>query len=392
MKLTIDAISLASILGNLKLGDAIIRKNKKTDKKEDLVNVVLSAQNNRLRIQLITFDSVLTSYNSAAKCWDAECDKYTITVEIEAHIIEEGAYSLTLSQAKKIAKVYTRGDVGLLTSGASLEVTQGQKKTHIAIESANHVSFPDVCDGILVPKSTVLEVICSTSVPDDTLNCLHQWVAVQSSPRGTSVSWTDDAQMFWRRCDPDIASKRMLIPVFALECLKALKPADEVVEVKPDGIRCGNVCVEYLEQTPDYPSTIEIITGMNTNRYSHVKTTCEDVRSMLKQLSSCTDDLVVMSASNGRLRMLSYNDKHGKCKDWQSCPRAETWTDAETEGGFAGIGLHVPRLKRALGKYTGPVTFHIEDSDSPVFIDIENSGIKTALMPRTPTFSKTSID
>lgn len=397
MKATVDAAELAGMLGGLKLGDARIKLEKR-QKKEDAVSVVICAQNNRLRVQLETWDTILTGYNSAGKCWDTDCARYWITAEIDAKVAEEGAYKLSFASAKKIAKFCTRGDVTLFTNGPRMEVAQGKRKSAVAVEQAEEmVSFPDLSGGVCAPRSAIMSVIGSTATPGDVLSCLHQWVAVEPKADGTAVSWTDGAQMFWQTCEPDLPGERRLVPLFALECLNALKPADEVIEIQPDGIRCGGGCVTYLEQAPDYPHTLDVVQqAERVSGYTEVKTTCENIRAMLKQLSSCMDDEVVLSATNDQLRMLAYDNRSGHAGEkrtcWELCPRAETWVDAAVDRPFGAVGLNAARLKRAIGSYSGALTLRLLDADSPIFMDIENSGIRMVLMPLRPSFNRTTID
>lgn len=357
----------------------------------------LCAQNNRLRVQLDTFDTVLTAWNSKENCFDCDVARYTVTAEIYARVTEEGARTLSLAQAKKIAKFCGRGDVELRTSGSTLEVTQGARKSRIDAESCDMISFPDIGVGAIVPRGALRGVIGSYAAPDDTQNCLHQWVAVEPGPTGTTISWTDGAQMHWQTLDPDLPSNRVLVPLFAIECLEALKPDEDAVECTPTGIRCGDRCVTYLEQAPRYPHTLDVVRqAARASGYTEVKTTCEDVRGMIKQLSSCMADEVVLSATEGQLHMLAYDNRgeHTKAKRtrWEDCPRAETWVDADVEQPFGAIGLSAPRLKKTIERYSGALTLRILDADSPIFINIENSGTRTVLMPLQPSFNKTTID
>jgi hypothetical protein len=405
MKATVDAAELAGMLGGLKLGDARI-KLKKGQKKEDAASVVICAQNNRLRVQLETWDTILTGYNSAGKCWDTDCARYWITAEINAKVVEEGAYKLSLAVAKKIAKFCTSGNVELNAAGIRMEISQGKRKSAVAVESAEMVRFPEIGPGVIVPRDSLRGVIGSHAAPDDTLNCLHQWAAVEQRTTGTTVSWTDGAQMFWQTLEPDLPGDRILVPLFAIECLEAFKSAEDAVECleafksaedavecTPTGIQCGSCCVTYLEQAPSYPHTLDVVQqAERVSGYTEVKTTCEEVRAMLKQLSSCMDDEVVLSATNDQLRMLAYDDKGGKCADFDRCPRAETWVDAAVDRPFGAVGLNAARLKRAIGRYSGALTLRVLDADSPIFMDIESSGIRTVLMPLRPSFDKTTID
>lgn len=391
MKATVDASSLTRILRGLKLGDALI-KLEKGQKKEDVVTVTICAQNNCLRVQLETFDTVLTAWNSATKCWDSAVARYTVTAEIYAQVVEEGAYQLSFAAAKKIAKFCTSGNVELNAAGIRMEIAQGKRKSAVAVGSAEMVRFPEIGPGVTVPRDALHGVIGSHAAPDDTLNCLHQWAAVEQRVAGTTVSWTDGAQMFWQTLDPDLPGDRILVPLFAIECLEALKPDEDAVECTPTGIRCGDRCVTYLEQAPSYPHTLDVVQqAARVSGYAEARTTCEDIRAMLKRLSSCMHDEVVLSATEDRLHMLTY-DNGGKRTDWEVCPRAETWVGAAVERPFGAVGLNAARLKRAIGTYSGELTLRILDADSPIFIEIENSSIRTVLMPLRPSFNRTTID
>ena len=115
---------------------------------------------------------------------------------------------------------------------------------------------------------------------------------------------------------------------------------------------------------------------------------------MIKRISSCMGDEVILSARQSQLYMLTYDNKGGKCKDFDRCPAAETSTNVSfnrSAHSFGAIGLNTHRLKRALYKQTGPLTLSVQDGDSPVIFDIENSGIRTVLMPLAPAFNRTSI-
>lgn len=396
MKATVDASSLARILRGLKLGDARIKLEKR-QKKGDVVMVTVCAQNNRLRVQLETFDTVLTAWDSEKQCWDSDVARYTVTAEIHAQVAEEGAYQLSFTAAKKIAKFCTSGNVELNAAGIRMEITQGKRKSAVAVESAEMVRFPEIGPGVTVPRDALHGVIGSHAAQDDTLNCLHQWDAVEPRATGTTVSWTDGAQMLWQTLDPDLPGDRILVPLFAIECLEALKSAEDAVECTPTGIQCGCGCVTYLEQAPSYPHTLDVVQqAARVSGYAEAKTTCEDFRAMLKQLSSCMDDEVVLSATDDRLHMLTYDDRSGRAGEkrtcWELCPRAETWVDAAVDRPFGAVGLNAARLKRAIGAYSGELTLRVLDADSPIFMEIENSGIRTVLMPLRPSFNRTTID
>lgn len=396
MKATVDALSLARILRGLKLGDAKPAL-KKGQKKEDVVTVTICAQNNRLRVQLETFDTVLTAWNSATRRFDGEAARYTVTAELYAKVTEEGAYRLSFAAASRIAKFCTGGDIELCARGARMELTQARRKYAVVVQQGEMVGFPEIAPGVIVPRDALRGVVVSHSAPDDTHSCLYQWAAVEPAQTGTTVSWTDGVQMFWQTLDPDLPGDRILVPLFAIKCLEALKSNEEAADCTATGIRCGGCCVTYLEQRPSYPHTMSIIQQAScVSEYTEVRTTCEDLRTMLKQLSSCMHDEIILSATDSRLRMLAYDNRgeHTRAANtcWGACPRAEAWIDAVIDRPFGAVGLNAARLKRALGSYSGAITLRVSDGDSPVFVDIENSGIRTVLMPLSPSFNRTTID
>lgn len=392
MKATVDARAFAGMLSALRLGDARFGK----EKKEDVIAVTLCAINNRVRVSLTTYDPVLTEYRSAAKEWKTDSAQYHITAEIDAvNVTEEGALELKFGEVQKIVK-FCGGkgtDVELDAAGASLTIRQGSRMARVVCAQDKSVGFPSIDDGVHVSLSDALSVIGSYSAPADILNNFWQWVSVEPSVKGTRIVWTDGASLHLRICDPDFTRERMLIPLFALRCLAAFKPGDDLT-VEPDGIACGGVVIRYYEQKPsDYPS--QIVEGLRATET--VRTTCEALSGMLKQLASCTNDELVISAGDGKIRMLAYDDRtpghpSTPLKRWEDCPRAETWCAAETEGGFSGVAVNPKRLKQILGSWKGPLTLRVSDKDSPILIDIENSGIRTVLMPLRASFDKTTID
>lgn len=411
MKATVDARALAGMLSALRLGDARFGK----EKKEDVVGVTLCAVNNRVRISLTMFDSVLTEYDSAAKKWEFDAAQYPVTAEIDAvEVNAEGACKLKFGEVQKITNFCggKGADVELEAAGASLTVRRGSRTARVVCAQGTSVSFPNINDGVHVPLSEVLSVIGSYSAPTDILNNFWQWVSVESSVKGTRIVWTDGAQLKIRACDPDFPRERVLIPLFALRCLAAFKPGDDLT-VAPDGIACGGVVVRYCAQKPSgyslvvvkilskmmfsaaFPPTGQTVENLCVTEM--VKTTCEALSGMLKQLASCTNDELVISAGDGKIRMLAYDDRtpghpSTPLKRWEDCPRAETWCAAETDGGFSGVTVNPKRLKQILGSWKGPVTLRVSDKASPILIDIENSGIQTVLMPLRASFDKTTID
>lgn len=395
MKATVDARALAGMLSALRLGDVRFGK----EKKEDVVAVTLCAINSRIRVSLTTYDSVLTEYSSAAKEWKTDSAQYHITAEIDAvNVTEEGACDLWFREIPKIVKFCggKGADIELTAGSGAIIIRQGSRTARVACAQDKSVGFPSIDDGAHVSLSDALSVIGSYSAPADILNNFWQWVSVEPSVKGTRIVWTDGASLHLRICDQDFTRERMLIPLFALRCLSAFKPGDDLT-VAPDGIACGGVVVRYYEQKPsDYPTRVgQIVEGLRATET--VRTTCEALSGMLKQLASCTNDELVISAGDGKIRMLAYDDRtpghpSTPLKRFEDCPRAETWCEAETEGGFSGVAVNPKRLKQILGSWKGSLTLRVSDKDSPILIDIENSGLKTVLMPLCPSFNRTTID
>lgn len=396
MKATVDASALAGILSALRLGDARVGK----EKKEDAVDVTLCAINNRIRVALTTCDSILTEYDSTKKEWKSDSALYHVTAEIDAvEVIEEGAREFKFGEVQKIAKFCAgKGvDVELDTAGSGvLTVRQGSRMARVGCVQDAPIDFSGI-DGVHVSLREVLSVIGSYVAPTDICNrCFHQWVSVEPSVEGTRIAWTDGVQLQIHTGDPDFPGPRCLVPLFALRCLAAFKSGDDLT-VAPDGIACGGVVIRYEAQQPsDYPTCIgQFVKNLYTSET--VKTTCEALSGMLKQLASCTNGEIVLSAGGGKIRMLAYDDRtpghpSKPLKRWEDCPRAETWCAAEIEGGFSGVAVSPKRLRQILGSWKGPVTLRVSDKDSPILIDIENSGIRTVLMPLRASFDKTTID
>lgn len=394
MKATVDAKALAGMLSALRLGDASFGK----EKKDDAVEVTLCVVDNRVRVSLTTYDSVLTEYCLATKTWKFDAEQYRITAEIYAvEVSEEGACEFKFGEAQKIAK-FCGGkvaDVELDAAGESLTIRQRSGMARAVCAKGAPAGFQSIDDGVRVPLGDALSVIGSYSAPA-ALNNFWQWVSVEPSVKGTRIVWTDGPLLQVRTCDPDFTRERVLIPLFALRCLAAFKPGDDLT-VAPDGIACGGVVIRYCEQKPSgYPTCVGQIVE-NLRATETVQTTCEALSGMLKQLASCTNDALVISAGDGKIRMLSYDDRtpghpSTPLKRWEDCPRAETWCEAETDGWFSGVAVSPKRLKQILGGWKGPVTLRVSDRESPIFVDIENSGIRAVLMPRQASFNRTTID
>lgn len=412
MQVSIESKSLAAALCGLKLGDAKIigqsdekKKQKKEAtarvKKEDAVRVYLHAVNNHLRIGLGTSDTVCTSYDYDEKCWKTTTALYTLTVELDAAVREEGYCAISFNAAKKLGKFCDTkaSDVQIDGYGDAVTAELCGRKCRVTAYPGEPQDFGQLDDSFFAPREAVFAVIGSATRPADVRAVYWQYVSVMPREKGTIVSWTDGAQILWQKCDPDLPSLRRLIPLFALELLKSQKPANEMIEVSRDGIRCGGVLVRFLAQEPvTYPDSAALLLAMSpqdSDAWIRVHTTVEELAGMLKRISSCMNDEVVLFAERNRLHMLTYDDASdigkGKRSNWESCPAAGTWIDADVDREFGTIGLNAHRLKRALYKQTGPLTLSVQDGDSPVFFDIENSDVRTVLMPLSPAFNRTSI-
>lgn len=397
MQINIESKSLAAALCGLKLGDAKIVGQK--GKKEDAVRVYLHAVNNHLRIGLGTCDTVCTGYNYAAKCWDTDAALYTLTVELDAEVREEGYYAISFNAAKKLGKLLCdakAADVQIDGYGDAVTAELCGRKCRVTAYPGEPQDFGQLDDSLFVPREAVFAVIGSATKPADVATVYWQYVSVMPLEGGTVISWTDGVQILWQKCDPDLSRLRRLIPLFALELLKSQKPADEMIEVSRDGIRCGGVLVRFIAQAPvTYPDNeglLRVMSPQDSDAWIRVRTTVEELAGMLKRVSSCMGDEVILSARYNQLYMLTYDNKGGRCTDWDRCPAAETSTNVSiNRTSFRAIGLNTHRLKRALYKQTGPLTLSVQDGDSPVILDIKNSGIRTVLMPLAPAFNRTSI-
>jgi hypothetical protein len=90
-------------------------------------------------------------------------------------------------------------------------------------------------------------------------------------------------------------------------------------------------------------------------------------------------------------------DDDGKKRAWDKCPRAEAWVDAETAGAIASAGYSMAfcvdarYLATVLAKADGIVEMQCQDEASPIYISVQNSGIKTVLMPVETDFLYKSV-
>lgn len=398
MQVSIESKPLATALRGLKLGNAKIFAQKGSE--DDAVRVYLHAVNNHLRIGLGTCDTVCTDYNYDAKCWNTTAALYTLTVELDADVREEGYYAISFNNAKRLGKFCDTksSDVQIDGYGAAITAELCGRKCRVTAYPGEPQDFGQLDDSFFAPREAVFAVIGSTKAPADVWAVYWQYVSVMPRDDGTVISWTDGAQMLWQKCDPDMPRFRLLIPLFALELLKSQKPSDEMIEVSRDGIRCGGVLVRFIAQAPvTYPDNEDLLRAMTplyNDSWIRVRTTVEELAGMLKRISSCMNDEVVLFAERNRLHMLTYDDASvgkGKRSNWEYCPAAETWAEADVRRSFGAICLSVHRLRRALCNQSGPLTLSAKDGDSPVIFDVENSGIHTVLMPLAPAFNRTSI-
>lgn len=332
--------------------------------------------------------------------WDSKKMTLDKAVRVPADVAEHGAFSISGAAAARLARLIRRGEDAELSRGTgeplyarigsqSLSVPAGAAKAPRIIRAG--------CQPVAVPLRLLRSVIgcrppCKSSVD------LSRWVAVKASPEGTVAMWTDGAQMSFAEGDPDLPAPPVFVPVAAVTALRSLD-GDTPVEVTDGEVKCGpagdpTCTVGFDLRPPRYPSegvvgTLRQAPGAS---YARIRTECRTVTGMLDRLRSCTREEVVLSARGGALRMLAYDPRpNGASVPWETAPKAEAWEPVAIDGTFSRVAVDAARL-RDLCAGDGECTVWIMDGDSPVHIYNASTGIKTVLMPMTPSYDKATVD
>lgn len=331
--------------------------------------------------------------------WDVEKLTLDKAVRIPADVAEHGAFAISADAAARLARLIRRGEeaglscldghVDVRIGSQSLSVPAGEAKAPRAVRA--------VGQPVVVPLRMLRSVIgrrppCESSVD------LSRWVAVEALTEGTVAMWTDGAQMSFADGDPDLPAPRVYVPVAAVMTLSSLD-GDTPVDVADGEVRCGAAgnpacTVGFDLRPPRYPSesvvgTLRQVPGAS---YARIRTDCRTVTGMLDRLRSCTREEVVLSARGGALRMLAYDPRpNGASVPWEMAPKAEAWEPVTIDGTFSRVAVDAARL-RDLCAGDGEATIWISDGDSPVHIYNASTGIKTVLMPMSPSYDKATVD
>jgi hypothetical protein len=332
--------------------------------------------------------------------WDSKKMALDKAVRVPADVAEHGAFSISADAAARLAGLIRRGEGAELSRGTgeplyarigsqSLSVPVGAAKaSRIARGGGQPVSVP----------LRLLRSVIGRRPPCESSMDLACWVAVEALPTGTVAMWTDGAQMSFAEGDPDLPAPRVYVPVAVVKTLRPLD-GDTHVEVADGEVRCGpagdpTCTVGFDLRPPRYPcegivGTLRQAPGAS---YARIRTECRTVTGMLDRLRSCTREEVVLSARGGALRMLAYDPRpNGASVPWEMAPKAEVWEPVAIDGAFSSVAVDAARL-RDLCAGDGECTLWISDGDSPVHIYNAFTGIKTVLMPMSPSYDKATVD
>lgn len=222
-------------------------------------------------------------------------------------------------------------------------------------------------------------------------------LSVELSSKGTILSWTDGCVLYTELDElaPALTNGRLLLPTIAVkQLLKHADSASEFAAISKVGIRTDGVSVTFGDLTGrHYPN---LTLACEPKGAITIRTDASKLKTALKQVSSCLNWLVILRTKGDRLNVLAFDDG-GKNRAWDECARAEAWIEAETVGAIATAGYSMAfcvdarYLATVLAKADGIVEMQCQDEDSPIYISVQNSGIKTVLMPVYTDFLYKSV-
>lgn len=331
--------------------------------------------------------------------WDVKKLTLDKAVRVPADVAGHGAFSISADAAARLARLIRRGEgVELSRLDSDMDVLIGSQSLSVPASTAAAPRIIRVGGQPVSVPLRLLRSVIGRRPPCESSMDLACWVAVEASPEGTVAMWTDGAQMSFAEGDPDLPAPPVFVPVAAVTALKSLD-GDTPVEVADGEVRCGPAgdpacAVGFDLRPPRYPSesivgTLRQVPGAG---YARIRTSCRTVTGMLDRLRSCTREEVVLSARGGALRMLAYDPRpNGASVPWEMAPKAEAWEPATVDGAFSRVAVDAARL-RDLCAGDGECTIWIMDGDSPVHIYNAFTGIKTVLMPMSPSYDKATVD
>lgn len=220
---------------------------------------------------------------------------------------------------------------------------------------------------------------------------------VKLSSKGTTLSWTDGCVLYTEldELTPALTSGQILLPAAAVkQLLKHADSASEFAAISKVGIRTDGVSVTFGDLTErHHPDLTAVCEPKGTIT---IRTDASALKTALKQVSSCLNWLVILRTKGDRLNVMAFDDG-GKKRAWDDCPRAEAWIEAEAIGAISTAGYSMAfcvdarYLATVLAKAGGTVEMQCQDEDSPIYISVQNSGIKTVLMPVYTDFLYKSV-
>lgn len=222
-------------------------------------------------------------------------------------------------------------------------------------------------------------------------------LSVELSSKGTALSWTDGCMLHTELDEllPALTNGRILLPVAAVkQLLKHADGASEFAAISKVGIRTDGVSIAFGDLTGrHYPKLTSVCDPKGAIT---IRTDASALKTALKQVSSCSNWFVIFRTKGARLNVVAFDDG-GKKRSWGECPRAEAWVEAETKGAASTAGYSMAFCVDAryfatvLAKADGIVEMQCQDEASPIYISVQNSGIKTALMPVETDFLYKSV-
>lgn len=222
-------------------------------------------------------------------------------------------------------------------------------------------------------------------------------LSAELSSKGTTLSWTDGCVLYTELDELAIAltSGRVLLPATAVkQLLKHADSASEFAAISKVGIRTDGVSVTFGDLTErHYPDLTAICEPRGPIT---IHTDASALKTALRQVSSCLNWLVILRTKGDRLNVVAFDDG-GKNRAWEDCPRAEAWIEAETKGAVSTAGYSMAfcvdarYLATVLAKADGAIEMQCQDEDSPIYISVQNCGIKTVLMPAETDFLYKSV-
>ena len=325
---------------------------------------------------------------------------------VPAYVTEEGAGLFQANALGKLKKWADKGRNDMLCidciakySELTAKIAGDNKLCRIPCEGIPDSTWPayDRDKEIGEIRLDKLKAIIDRAKKGENASDYDEILSAELSSKGTTLSWTDGCVLYTELDELAIAltSGRVLLPATAVkQLLKHADSASEFAAISKVGIRTDGVSVTFGDLTerhyPDLTSVCEPKGAIT------IRTDASMLKTALKQVSSCINWLVILRTKGDRLNVLAFDDG-GKKRPWDEYPRAAAWVEAETKGAASTAGYSMAfcvdarYLATVLAKADGIVEMQCQDEASPIYISVQNSGIKTVLMPVETDFLYKSV-